>query len=313
MQTAKEVRQTSLDLLDDFKLYLEIERNLSVHTVKAYCCDVADFICWLKDERAEDMTYKNIRSYMMEIQSKNYSRTTLARKIAAIRAFYRYLYRERLVSSNPVDNIKSPRKAKSLPKFLSNEEVEAIFDGIKMETPSGYRNRVIFELLYVSGMRISELCNLDFGNLNLEENEIIVFGKGGKERIVLVSERVKGLIFNYIENIRSKIVEDGTEVNVNEKAPLFINNTGYRLQQRSIHRSLKKTANELKLPKKVSPHVFRHSFATRLLEHGADLRIVQELLGHASISNTQIYTHVSTERLKQAYVKAHPRAKKVSE
>lgn len=299
---------STIKLLDEFKLYLEIERNLSLHTVKAYSSDVLEFIEWLGDNKPEDMTHKNIREFLAIVQTHNLSKTTISRKIAALRTFYRFLYRERIVTSNPVDSIKSPRKSKPLPKFLSNEEVESIFNGIKTDTPSGFRNRAILELLYATGMRISELCNLDFNSLNLDQNEITVFGKGGKERIVLVSNRAKTVLQEYIDKYRPLLVFDEND-KLTENSPVFINNTGYRLQQRSVHRSLASVVQNLQMPKKVSPHVFRHSFATKLLEKGADLRVVQELLGHASISNTQIYTHVSTERLKQAYVKAHPRAK----
>jgi site-specific recombinase XerD len=174
-----------------------------------------------------------------------------------------------------------------------------------METPAGYRNRTILELLYATGMRISELSSLNFENLNLEENEIKVFGKGAKERIVLVSERAKNFLSNYIKTVRSLIFKDEKQ---SPNAPVFINKTGYRLQPQSVRLAIKDVVEQIELPKHVTPHVFRHSFATKLLENGADLRIVQELLGHSSISNTQIYTHVTTERLKQTYNSAHPRA-----
>lgn len=300
------IKNSSLEILEEFRLYLEIERNLSIHTVKAYCADLTNFLIWAGQENPQNMNHKNIRAYLAEMQIKNYSRTTISRKIAAIRTFYRYLYREKLINANPADNIKSPRKIKSLPKFLSKDEINLIFDTIKTDTPSRFRDRTMLEILYVSGMRISELCSLNFEDLNLENNEITVFGKGGKERIVLINNRARKFLTDYIENIRLKLNKD---VNDSESSPVFINTVGFRLQQRSVHRSLARLVKNLKIQKNVSPHVFRHSFATRLLENGADLRIVQELLGHASISNTQIYTHVSTERLKQAYVKAHPRAK----
>lgn len=304
--TTYKIKPSSLALLDDFKLYLEIERNLSIHTVKAYCNDVSIFLDWAKDEDPQNLAYKNIRVFLADIQQRNYAKVTLARKIASIRTFYRFLYRERLVDYNPVDSVKTPRKVNKLPNFLSDSEVEAIFDSLKTNSPAGIRNRAIFELLYATGMRISELCELTFENLNLENNEITVFGKGGKERIVLVTNRAKAKLEDYIANHRSLIASAEFTP---DKTFVFINNTGFRLQQRMVRNILKATASELKIPKKVSPHVFRHTFATRLLEKGADLRIVQELLGHASISNTQIYTHVSTERLKQAYMNAHPRSR----
>jgi len=162
--------------------------------------------------------------------------------------------------------------------------------------------------LYATGMRISELSNLNFSSLNLSENEITVMGKGAKERIVLVSSRAKEFLQKYIDNVRFMIVEDGLPPEQNEDSPVFINKTGYRLQPQSVRAAINDIVKKIELPKKVTPHVFRHSFATKLLENGADLRVVQELLGHASISNTQIYTHVSTERLKEVYDKSHPRA-----
>ncbi len=300
------IKPSSLHLLEDFKLYLEVERNLSLHTVKAYNSDITVFLEWLRDREPQNMTPKDIREYLADIQSKNFSRTTIARKIATIRTFYRYLYRERLIQSNPADSVKSPRKAKSLPAFLTNKEVDIILNSINTSTPAGFRDKTIIELLYATGMRVSELCSLNFDDLNLENDEITVLGKGGKERIVLVSNRAKKMLFDYIETIRPKLANN-EELALD--SILFVNNNGYRLKQRNIHRVLSEIAKKVNIPKKISPHVFRHSFATRLLENGADLRVVQELLGHASISNTQIYTHVSTERLKQAYNKAHPRAK----
>ena len=161
------------------------------------------------------------------------------------------------------------------------------------------------ELLYATGMRISELSSLNFEHLNLEENEIKVYGKGAKERIVLVSERAKKFLETYIKTVRYLIFNDDKMTDI---SPVFINKTGYRLQPQSVRKAIKEVVDKIELPKHVTPHVFRHSFATKLLENGADLRIVQELLGHSSISNTQIYTHVSTERLKQSYNIAHPRA-----
>jgi len=326
----------SQTILDDFRLYLEVERNLSLHTVKAYSTDLKDFLNWAGVSDVCSFTYKNIRTYLAEIQVKKYSRTTISRKIAAIKTFYRYLYRERLVNSNPAVNIKTPKKIKNLPEFLTESESNLILNEIEAKTPSQYRDRTILEVLYATGMRISELCGLDFENLNLDANEITVFGKGGKERIVLINNRAKSYLLDYIEKIRPILVaschserptgawesQDFTNneiatsrlkpllaMTMEGKSPVFINNNGFRLQQRSVHRTVAKIVKDLCFHKKVSPHTFRHSFATKLLENGADLRVVQELLGHASISNTQIYTHVSTERLKQAYMSAHPRAK----
>ena len=294
--------------LRDFLVYLEVEKNFSKHTIRAYHSDILSFLLWLDNTPVEETNHTKLKDYLVFIQRFNYSKTTLSRKIAAIRTFYRFLYRERIIQVNPADSVHAPKKSKNLPKFLSTQEIEQILNNIKIETPAGYRNRVILELLYATGMRISELSSLNFGSLNLEENEIIVMGKGAKERIVLVSSRAKEFLEKYIKNVRYMVPEEPCDLTETEDAPVFINKTGYRLQPQSVRTALNDIVKKIELPKKVTPHVFRHSFATKLLENGADLRVVQELLGHASISNTQIYTHVSTERLKEVYDKSHPRS-----
>ena len=299
------MNEKSKRYLQEFKLYIEVEKNFSKHTVTAYSSDILSFLIWLNDKSIEDVNYSIIREYLLYIQQFNYSKTTTARKIASLRTFYRFLYRERVIESNPALGVHSPKRGKSLPEFLTETEMEQVLNNIKMDSPAGYRNRAILELLYATGMRISELSDLNFENLNLEENEIKVFGKGSKERIVLVSERAKNFLETYIKTVRYLIFKSD---DIGPNSPVFINKTGYRLQPQSVRLAIKDVVEKIELPKHVTPHVFRHSFATKLLENGADLRVVQELLGHSSISNTQIYTHVSTERLKQAYDSAHPRA-----
>ena len=299
------MNECSKKYLQSFKLYIEVERNFSKHTVVAYSSDILSFLIWLNDKNVEDVVYETLREYLVYIQQFNYSKTTTARKIASLRTFYRFLYRERVVDANPAIGLHSPKRGKNLPEFLTDSEIEQVLNNIKMNSPAGYRNRTILELLYATGMRISELSSLNFENLNLAENEITVFGKGSKERIVLVSERAKKFLETYIKKVRYLIFKDDKMLS---QSPVFINKTGYRLQPQSVRLAIKDVVERIELPKHVTPHVFRHSFATKLLENGADLRIVQELLGHSSISNTQIYTHVSTERLKQSYNIAHPRA-----
>ena len=295
--------------LENFKLYLEVEKNYSTHTIRAYASDILSFLIWYGQDSLEEVNHIKIKEYLVFLQKFNYSKTTTARKIASLRTFFNFLFREKITAFNPAKAIHSPKKGKSLPKFLTEEETEQILNNIKSDTPAGYRNKVIIELLYASGMRVSELSGLNFADLNIENNEIKVFGKGAKERIVLISERVKNLLKTYLKTVRPLINTDGPKEDLNENSPVFINKTGFRLHPQSIRTAIKETVDLIKLPKEVTPHVFRHSFATKLLNHGADLRVVQELLGHASISNTQIYTHVTTERLKQAYNEAHPRAK----
>ena len=299
------MNELSKRYLQEFKLYIEVEKNFSIHTVRAYVSDVLSFLLWLNERKIQDVTYSVISDYLIYIRQFNYLKTTTARKIASLRTFYRFLYREKIVESNPAAGVHSPKRSKNLPEFLTEQEINQILNKVKIDTPAGYRNRVILELLYATGMRVSELSNLNFENLNLEENEIKVFGKGAKERIVLVSERAKEFLQNYIKTARYLIC---SEKNPKPDSPVFINKTGYRLQTQSVRKAINEVMKKIELPKHVTPHVFRHSFATKLLEHGADLRVVQELLGHSSISNTQIYTHVSMERLKQSYDLAHPRA-----
>ena len=180
--------------LEDFKLYLEVEKNYSKHTVRAYASDILSFLIWQSEGNLKDVNYEKLKQYLAFMQKFNYSKTTTARKIAALRTFFNYLYREKITDTNPAKGIHSPKRSKNLPKFLTEEETETIIRNIKSDTPSGYRNKVIVELLYSSGMRVSELSELNFSNLNIENNEIRVMGKGSKERIVLISDRVKELI-----------------------------------------------------------------------------------------------------------------------
>ena len=294
--------------LEDFKSYIIAEKNFSKHTAKAYCSDILSFLIWMDEQSCEDVNFSKIRDYLHFIKRFDYKKTTIARKIASLRTFYKYLYRERKVESNPAMSLNNPKRDKSLPKFLTPDEVEQILNNTKIETPAGYRNRTILELLWAAGMRISELSGLNFGDLNLEQNEIRVFGKGSKERIILITDRAKSYLERYIQTARPLIAKGFDIGEPDENSPVFINNTGYRLQTRTVRNAINEIVERISLPKHVTPHVFRHSFATHLIENGADLRVVQELLGHASISNTQIYTHVSTKHLKEVYNETHPRA-----
>lgn len=298
----------SKNYLENFKSYLIVEKNFSKHTAKAYYSDILGYLIWLEDLSCTQANFSKVRDYLHFIQKFDYKKTTIARKIASIRTFYKYLYRERLVGSNPAMNLNTPKRPKQLPKFLTVDEVEKILNGIKIDSPAGYRNRAILELLWATGMRVSELSGLNFGSLNLENNEITVFGKGAKERIVLVSDRAKNYLQRYLDTARTLVAKGFPLEPITDSTPVFINNTGYRLQDKTIRNVINDVVNSIELPKKVTPHMFRHSFATKLIENGADLRIVQELLGHASISNTQIYTHISTQHLKQVYDETHPRA-----
>ena len=296
------------EFIEGFKTYLSVEKNFSNHTINAYNSDIVSFILWLNGENCLEIDFNKLREYLHFIQRFDYKKTTIARKIASIRTFYKYLYRERYIDSNPAISLNAPKRPKSLPKFLTPDEIEKVLNNIKIETPAGFRNRVILELLWATGMRVSELSNLNFGDLNLDENEIRVFGKGAKERIVLISNRAKDFLNQYIKTARNLLAPGYDIGETNDNSPLFINNTGFRLQNKTIRNAINEVVEKIELPKKVTPHVFRHSFATHLIENGADLRVVQELLGHAGISNTQIYTHISIKRMKEVYETSHPHA-----
>lgn len=294
--------------VDGFKTYLSVEKNFSEHTLSAYNSDVVSFILWLNGLSCKDVTFDKLREYLHFIQRFDYKKTTIARKVAAIRTFFKYLHREQYIENNPAISLSAPKRPKPLPKFLTPQEVENILNNMKIDTPAGFRNRVIVELLWATGMRVSELSNLNFGDLNLDENEIRVFGKGAKERIVLVSDRAKEYLKQYISSARNLLAPGYDIGEITDDTPLFINSTGYRLQNNSIRNAIRDVVTKIELPKKVTPHIFRHSFATRLIENGADLRVVQELLGHAGISNTQIYTHISMKHMQEVYQAAHPHA-----
>lgn len=294
------------EYIEGFKTYLGVEKNFSEHTLDAYTSDIVSYILWLNGTSCVDVDFNKLREYLHFIQRFDYKKTTIARKTASIRTFYKYLFRERYVDTNPATSLSAPKRPKSLPKFLTTEEIEQILNNVKIDTPAGFRNRVILELLWATGMRVSELSNLNFGDLNIEENEIKVFGKGAKERIVLISDRAKNYLIQYINTARKLIAPEYNTGEINEDTPLFINSTGFRLQNKTIRNVVNEIVERIELPKKVTPHVFRHSFATRLIENGADLRVVQELLGHAGISNTQIYTHISMKHMKEVYEAAHP-------
>lgn len=294
--------------LENFKGYILVEKNFSQHTARAYCADVLSYLIWLGNDNCENADFSKVREYLHFMRKYDYKKTTIARKIASIRTFYKFLFRENKIETNPAQNLISPKRPRPLPKFLSTDEVEEILNNINIGTPAGYRNRAILELLWASGMRISELSNINFGDLNLENNEITVFGKGAKERIILITDRAKAFIQKYIDFARPLVAKGYDLEPISDNTPLFINKTGYRLQPRMIRNVINEIVEKIELPKHVTPHMFRHSFATHLIENGADLRVVQELLGHASISNTQIYTHISMQHMKDVYEETHPRA-----
>ena len=230
------------------------------------------------------------------------AKASIARKLSAIRSFCRYLLREGMMSANPIADTSSPKLDKRLPSFLSIAEMESLLKAPDLSTPVGQRDRALMELLYAAGIRVSELANLDTGQVNLNSNEIRVWGKGSKERVVLIGEPAAEALSAYLSQGRAKLMGK------KKGSALFVNRYGKRLTERSVQKMLQKYAILAGIDKRIYPHLLRHTFATHLLDGGADLRVVQELLGHANLSSTQIYTHVSQSQARKVYLSAHPLA-----
>lgn len=296
-------------LLKAYLDYLAIEKNLSSNTVLSYKNDLTQFYIFLKkifpqgDEvDLEKVTHGEIRSFLAELYQNGYKKSSVARKLAALKNFYRFLNREELIQANPLRFIKGPKKEKKLPKYLEIKQMEELLNLPDLTTPLGLRDKAILETFYASGIRISELVGLDLPQLNLELGYIIVKGKGNKERIAPLGRHAIKAITEYLQKGRTVLATPQSQ------EALFLNYKGERISARGVRLVLDKYFQSLSQSLKVSPHTLRHTFATHLLEKGADLRTVQELLGHVSMSTTQIYTHVTPLRLKEVYDKNHPRA-----
>lgn len=282
-----------------FSLYLEIERNLSPHSIRAYRQDLDQFHDFLADVPLSEVDYRLLRRYLGHLKQQGYERATIARRMASLRTYFRFLSRERMVRGNPTVGLQSPKLTRKLPNFLDWEELQRLL-AAPAETPLGLRDRALLSLLYATGMRVSEIAELTIRQINWEEDEIRVLGKGSKERLVLMSTHAREQLRRYLDEARPALIPQSADW-------LFLNRNGKPLSARSIDRMLKRHARAAGITKEVSPHTLRHTFATHLLEGGADLRVVQELLGHSSLSTTQIYTHVSQDRLRKVYEQAHPR------
>lgn len=292
-------------LIDRFVGYLADERNLSPHTRTAYRRDLGEFQAFLERQggSSRDALVKIdsflLRRYLAELHKRN-QRTSIARKLSSLRTFFRYLVREGLLASNPAAGLLTPKLNRYLPKTLSVDEASALMERGYGNSLLDLRDRAIVELFYSSGLRVSELTGLDVGALNLREKLVRVLGKGRKERILPIGGKAHQALLAYL----------GERGMPDEKEPLFLNAQGGRLTPRSVQRNLKTRLIKSGVIKDISPHALRHSFATHLLDGGADLRAIQELLGHASLSTTQKYTQVSVDQLMAVYDKAHPRSKK---
>ena len=302
-------------LIDSFLESLVTEKGYSDHTRRAYRKDLLDFFSFLAESRHAGSARQNripivklkqidgilLRGYLGLLHRKN-KKTTIARKLSAIRSFFKYLVKRGIISENPAELVLTPKQDKTLPVYLSVDEMFRLLDSIQTNTLLGLRNRAIFETLYSSGIRVSELAEMNFSDVDFLAALIQVSGKGNKQRIVPVGQKALAAIKAY----RTRLQEQIGTPSINE-GPLFLNRFQKRLSPRSIARILKKLVDTVGLLTPVSPHALRHTFATHMLDAGADLRAVQELLGHKSLSTTQKYTHVSIDRLMETYDRAHPR------
>lgn len=292
--------------LRQFVRYLENERGYSSHTIKNYELDIMDFINYCNNNKlvTNKIKYFDVKEYLVKLYDKKYKGTTISRKISSLRAFYAFLYDNGLVDKNIFKHISTPKKEKLLPKYITNEDINAIFDVPDISSPIGQRNRLILELLYGSGIRVSELCNIKVKDIDLNNKTIRILGKGSKTRIVLYGETCAEILELYLS--------EGRETLLNKKNNEYLIIGAYKKDKPLTTRSVQLLMNDIiekaSINKKITPHVLRHTFATHLLNEGCDILIVKELLGHSSLDTTGIYTHVSNERLRKVYLDSHPRA-----
>jgi integrase/recombinase XerC len=296
--------------INKFLLYLKGERGLSEHTIKSYRRDLLQFEEYLEDrfkiENVDHVSRNEVREFLGSLWRYGYQEKSIARKLSSLKSFFKYLVRQDILSQNPVYTVRTPKTArgsKKLPSFLKLPETLALINSPDQSSPLSLRDRAILELLYGTGIRASELVGLNREDLNIYGEEIKVRGKGRKERIIPLGRHAKKALLEYMEVIKHQA--SSTKL----QAPLFLNKFGSRLTTRSLQRLVKKyiIMSLKETDVKSSPHILRHTFATHLVERGADLRAVQELLGHASLSTTQLYSHVSLKRLKEVYKKSHPK------
>ena len=298
--------------LDAFLRYLTDVRGVSMNTAEAYAKDVNQFIEFRADaqhpEAGDDwgsVDYRLVRGFLGHLARLKYAKSTVARKLAALRSFFRFLMQEGVVEQNPAALAATPKQDQRLPNYLYEQEVSALIEAPDTATPLGQRDRVILEVLYATGVRIGELVRMELPDVDLERREIRVVGKGNRERIVLLGERAAAVLRTYLAEGRSQLLREGSAP---DQAAVFLNTRGGRLSVRGVQQRLHKYVLEAGASQRITPHAFRHSFATHLLDAGADLRSIQVLLGHRNLGTVETYTHVTTERMKEVYRAAHPLA-----
>lgn len=289
---------------EEFINYLAVERGLSNNTLMAYRRDLARYFSFMNEKKNKDaraIERKDITDFMQDQKGRGLSTTSICRSLSAIKMFHRFLVREGLAKTDPTNLIDMPKLWKRIPDVLSVQEIEAVLSAAKGGHWQAVRDRAILELFYASGMRVSELINLKLGSINLEVGYVRCIGKGRKERIIPVGKRAREALGKYCAAARQKLNKG------NVSSDLFLSRLGKKMSRQSAWKIIKHYARKANIKKVIKPHTLRHSFATHLLEHGADLRSVQEMLGHSDISTTQIYTHVDKERLKAVHKQFHPR------
>jgi len=298
--------------VDSFLTYLTVEKGFSENTIDAYRNDLYQLANFVEEEAAKggslaswaSFNRQGMLSYLLNLKERNYAATTVARKIAAARSFFGFMVAEGKIKDNPSQNVDSPKVGRALPKPISISQVRRLLEQpTKLSTPEAKRDRAMLELLYASGMRVSELVSLNVSDIDLEGGFVRCFGKGHKERLIPIYRQAALAVEEYIKESRPHLTYSDTE------RALFLNRRGERLTRQGLWQILKGYAKSAELDAEVTPHTLRHSFATHMLSGGADLRAVQELLGHANISTTQVYTYLTTEHIRRAYEKSHPRAK----
>ncbi len=300
-----EERSEFQNYLKDFFIYLRMERNLSENTISAYSIALKRYIAFLTDrgiKKADEVTYDVVEGMFTELSSLGLSARSVAQNLSALKAFHRFLEDEDISKKDPTQNFQTPRMSKKLPQVLEYSEIKSILNSVDSSSLIGIRDRTMFEVLYGAGLRVSELINLIIGNIFKEEGIIRVIGKRSKERIIPLGEEAFRWIGLWLSDARPQIAKMGSSGDY-----LFLNARGKNMTRDGFFKLFKKQIEKAGIEKEVSPHTFRHSFATHLLEGGADLRSVQEMLGHVSISTTQIYTHLDREYLKEVHKTFHPR------
>jgi len=292
-------------LLNTYLEYLSVERGLSKNTIEAYKRDLTSFISFLLTRNILNIDRVNttiIISYLLQMQKNGKASSSISRACAAIKSFFQFLYNENIINEDPTGNLDAPKLEHRLPKVLTIQEVEKLLSQPNINNPLGMRDKSILELLYATGIRVSELVSLHVDNVNLESGFLRCIGKGSKERIIPVGDIALNYLREYLLSARKQLL-DGRDSEF-----LFINKNGESITRQGVWKIIKKYSKKAGIAKKITPHILRHSFATHLLENGADIRAVQEMLGHSDVSTTQIYTHITRSKIKQVYDKTHPRA-----